>query len=83
MLSDGQLGALRNLSAKRAGAVVGWISISDARGLTDLGLAMRNRSGWQITDAGAAALEQVCEPPGPHDTVVRYAFKPANARPRH
>ena len=55
-LTDGQLDALRNLSRKKAGLDVGWIVIADARGLTDLGFAARNRSGWQITAAGASLL---------------------------
>ena len=55
-LSDGQLDALRNLSAKKEGAVVGWISIAAARALTDLGFANRTQSGWRITASGAAAL---------------------------
>jgi hypothetical protein len=57
-LTDGQLEALRNLSQKKAGGLVGWIGIAEARGLTDLGFATRHASGWQITPAGAAWLEQ-------------------------
>ena len=55
-LTHGQLDALRNLSRKKAGLEVGWIVITDALGLTDLGFAARNRSGWQITPAGASLL---------------------------
>jgi hypothetical protein len=55
-LTDSQLDALRNLSRKRSGLDVGWIVISDARDLTDLGFAARSRSGWQITAAGASVL---------------------------
>ena len=55
-LSRGALGALKNLSRKRLGEPVGWISIADACALTELGLAKRNRSGWQITDLGEKAL---------------------------
>ena len=55
-LTDSQLSALRNLSRKKAGLEVGWIVIADALGLTDLGFAARNPSGWQITAAGAAQL---------------------------
>ena len=57
-LSDGQLDALRNLSRKKAGAEVGWIAIAEARDLTELGFATRRASGWEITAAGAARLEQ-------------------------
>ena len=55
-LTPGQLGALLNLAHKKAGLQVGWIVIADALGLADLGFAARNRSGWQITPAGAALL---------------------------
>ena len=55
-LTNGQLDALRNLSRKKAGLEVGWIVIADALGLTKLGFAARNRSGWQITAAGASLL---------------------------
>jgi len=55
-LTASQLDALRNLGRKRAGLQVGWIVIADALGLTDLGFAARNRSGWQITAAGASLL---------------------------
>lgn len=55
-LTPGQLGALLNLSHKKAGLQVGWIVIADALGLADLGFAARNGSGWQITPAGAALL---------------------------
>ena len=69
-LSDGQRIALENLSRKQAGEEVDWISIADARSLTDLGLAERNRAGWMITAAGVAALQSqregrpANEPPG-------------------
>ena len=55
-LTDAQFDALRNLARKKAGDTVGWIAIAEARDLTDLGFAARNRSGWQITDAGVSAL---------------------------
>ncbi|MES2034530.1 MAG: hypothetical protein V4466_10160 [Pseudomonadota bacterium] len=55
-MSEGQLTALRNLALKQAGKTVDWINISDARALTDLGLAERNREGWNITPEGVAAL---------------------------
>jgi hypothetical protein len=56
-LNEGQRTALRNLALKKAGAEVDWITIADARALTELGLAERNRSGWQITPEGEALLE--------------------------
>jgi hypothetical protein len=55
-LSDRLLAALDNLARKKAGQVVDWINIADARELTELGLAERNREGWNITAAGAAAV---------------------------
>lgn len=55
-LSEGQLTALRNLSLKRAGKPVDFINIADARALTELGLAIRSREGWEITSEGEARL---------------------------
>ncbi len=55
-LNAGQHMALRNLAMKKAGKDVDWITISDARALTELGLAERNRSGWRITAKGEAML---------------------------
>jgi hypothetical protein len=57
-LSAGQFLALSNLARKQAGEDVDWINISDARALTELGLAERNREGWKITDDGAALLAE-------------------------
>jgi len=56
-LSPSLLVALQNLGHKKAGLEVDWINISDARALTDLGLAERTRSGWVITPAGMSALQ--------------------------
>jgi hypothetical protein len=55
-LTAGQLAALKNLARKKAGEDVDWINISDARALTDQGLAERTGGGWVITPAGASAL---------------------------
>ena len=55
-LSASQLLALSNLQRKQAGEDVDWINISDARALTELGLAERNREGWKITEEGVALL---------------------------
>jgi hypothetical protein len=55
-LTDGQLTALRNLSRKRDGEPVAFINISDARQLTELGLAERSREGWDITESGVSFL---------------------------
>jgi hypothetical protein len=57
-LTEAQLDALSNLARKKAGQIVGWIGIAEARALTELGFAARNRSGWEITDAGANALAE-------------------------
>ncbi|NBB15082.1 hypothetical protein GVN21_06900 [Caulobacter sp. SLTY] len=62
-LTDGQWTALKNLGEKASGQPVDWINIADARALTELGLAARNREGWTITAAGSAAL-QAGEPEG-------------------
>ena len=57
ILSAGQLDALDNLAAKKAGEAVAWINIADAMSLARLGFAVRGRQGWVITPEGAAALE--------------------------
>lgn len=59
LLNDGQLAALKNLSRKRDGAMTAFLNIADARQLTELGLAVRSRQGWDITAAGTAYLERV------------------------
>jgi hypothetical protein len=58
ILTPGQRTALENLSSKKAGGDVDWITIADARALTEIGLAERNRSGWQITALGEALLAE-------------------------
>lgn len=60
-LSAGQLSVLSDLRDKKAGKEVDWVNIADARVLTELGLAERNREGWIITAAGEAALEILSE----------------------
>lgn len=55
-LSEGQLTALKNLASKRSGKPVDFINIADARALTELGLAIRSREGWEITGEGEALL---------------------------
>lgn len=55
-LTPGQLAALKNLARKKSGEDVDWINISDARALTEQGLAERTGAGWVITKAGAVAL---------------------------
>jgi hypothetical protein len=76
-LTEDQRTALSNLARKLAGHEVGFISIADARALTDLGLAERNRSGWRITAAGEAALAGA-EPATPPTAEITSpdAFKP-------
>lgn len=72
VLTDAQFEALRNLARKKAGDLVGWIAISEAQELTELGFAARNRSGWQITDAGVSALEHLEQRAAPQSTVVDF-----------
>ena len=69
VLNAGQRTALRNLAMKKAGKDVDWITIADARALTDLGLAERNRSGWRITEKGEAVLSEA-DPETPSATVL-------------
>jgi hypothetical protein len=66
-LSDGEIQALENLGRKKGGETVGWISIADARALTELGLARRSANGWVLTPAGAEqlALERSSPPRTP------------------
>jgi hypothetical protein len=56
-LDDGPLEALRNLYKKQQGGEVGFVNIADARGLTELGLALRTAQGWEITEAGVSLLK--------------------------
>ena len=56
-ISDQELCALCNLADKQAGETVEFISITAARALTELGLARRTRSGWEITTEGAALIK--------------------------
>jgi len=63
MISDKEMAALHNLADKQAGKDVDWINIADARALTELGLARRNRGGWEITPQGLALLNG--RPSGP------------------
>jgi hypothetical protein len=70
-LSAGEAVALRNLARKQAGETVDWINIADARALTELGLAERNRGGWEITAAGQSLLldqDGAAPPQAPHDS---------------
>ncbi|MFC3076572.1 hypothetical protein ACFODL_00575 [Phenylobacterium terrae] len=62
-LTEGQLHALRNLARKHAGEAVPFVNISDARRLTELGLAVRSQEGWSITPEGSALLAAASGPP--------------------
>ena len=62
-LTEGQLHALRNLARKHTGEDVPFVNISDARQLTELGLAARGREGWSITPEGTALLASLSGPP--------------------
>lgn len=63
-LTDDQLHALRNLAEKRTGTVTPFLNIADAQHLTELGLAVRSRQGWDITPSGSALLARLN--PGPN-----------------
>ena len=63
-ISDKQLCALHNLADKQAGGDVDWISIADARALTELGLAKRTPSGWVITPEGLSLIQGRPAPEG-------------------
>jgi len=62
-LTEGQLHALRNLARKHTGEDVPFVNISDARQLTELGLAVRSQEGWSITPEGSAHLASLSGPP--------------------
>ena len=85
-LSDNQMTALRNLARKQAGDDVDWINISDARALTELGLADRGRAGWVITEAGkqllAAAGGNISPPPSPQTVPAALPLSPRTPRDR-
>ena len=61
LLTESQMGALRNLAEKRDGKVTAFLNIADAQHLTELGLASRSRQGWDITAAGSAYLHRRAE----------------------
>jgi hypothetical protein len=63
-LSEGELHALRNLAEKRTGTVTPFLNIADAQRLTELGLAVRSRQGWDITPEGSALLARLAAYPG-------------------
>lgn len=56
-LTGGQLQALQTLADKSAGNATEFVNIADARHLTELGLAVRSRQGWDITAAGLTRLD--------------------------
>lgn len=61
-LTPGQRAALENLARKAAGEIVDWINIADARALTAVGLAVRDRQGWRITPAGVELVSHEGQP---------------------
>ncbi|MDB5480636.1 MAG: hypothetical protein JWO83_1689 [Caulobacteraceae bacterium] len=61
-LTEGQLNALNELARKKSGEAIGFLTIADARTLTDLGLARRAHSGWEITPAGLALIGGPTDP---------------------
>jgi hypothetical protein len=79
-LSETQLDVLRNLSRKKAGAAVGWIAIAEARGLTELGFAIRNASGWEITDSGELELARHEPRAGSGDNIIDFQFSTGSGR---
>jgi hypothetical protein len=80
-LSHEQLDTLRDLRRKKRGADVGWISIPVTRGLTELGLAAREPSGWRITPAGEARLERSGAMARTSSTVLPFPAPPGMMTP--
>jgi hypothetical protein len=78
-LSDKELAALHNLADKQAGKDVDWINIADACALTELGLARRNRGGWEITPRGLALVKG--QPEGPRLVEAPSPFPGTASRP--
>jgi hypothetical protein len=75
MITSALMNALQNLAEKKAGVAVDWINISDARALTELGLAQRSREGWEITGRGVSLIkdgELAGEQPAPVSTIVPF-----------
>jgi len=70
-----QLDVLHDLQRKLRGAKIGWTPITLAQGLTDLGLARREPSGWRITGAGEAILAGM-EPHLDESTFTVLPFSP-------
>jgi len=66
-LTEVEISSLKNMAQKRNGAVTQFLNIASAQRLTELGLAVRTRQGWDITDAGMARL---AEPMGRGPTAV-------------
>ena len=76
-LSPSELAALHNLADKLAGTEVDWIKIADARALTELGLARRNRGGWEITPAGLDRVKGA--PAAPEGRLAMFpSMRPSN-----
>ena len=80
VLSQAQFDALSNLARKKAGDEVGWVAIAEARELTDLGFALRTRSGWEITEAGEAVLHEhdAARPDEPPDAPIPFGPRGRN-----
>lgn len=55
-LTDREVQTLRHLAIRRDGAPTPFLNIADAQRLTELGLAVRSRQGWDITSAGSSYL---------------------------
>jgi len=75
MITSALMNALQNLAEKKAGLAVDWINISDARALTDLGLAQRSREGWEITGRGVSLIKDETtagEAPARASTIVTF-----------
>lgn len=75
-LTHTQLLALRNMAQKRSGAITAFVNIADAQHLTEIGFALRNRQGWEITPAGLAHLATLGDPPA-NDASTFGAPKPS------
>jgi hypothetical protein len=62
-LTDLELHTLELLARKQAGDAIAFVNIGAARALSELGLAVRSREGWDITPEGSSELARRAGPP--------------------
>ena len=81
-LTVGEEHALHKLADKHAGNLTAFVNIADARRLTELGLAIRNQQGWDITASGVAHLASLHESTPTRTAVLPMAIVSRSRPPR-